>query len=110
MRCWEIGPRGGIQSLRQSERPDPAPRPGKALVQVTAAGLNYRDLMVLTGLYGSSLPDDRIPLSDGVETVVALGADANLLGLGQRVIAPLHRLARWAVFDGAVWPRSGCHH
>lgn len=88
MRCWEIGPRDGIQNLRQSERPDPAPGPGEVLVQVTAAGLNYRDLMVLAGLYGSALPDERIPLSDGVGTIAALGADVTLVDLGQRVIAP----------------------
>ena len=88
MRCWEIGPRGGIDSLRVSERPDPMPGPGEVAVRVSAAGLNYRDLMVLAGQYGSALPDTRIPLSDGVGTVVKLGSGVAGPSIGQRVIAP----------------------
>ncbi|QGN54436.1 NAD(P)-dependent alcohol dehydrogenase [Novosphingobium sp. Gsoil 351] len=100
MHCWEIGPRGGIDSLRQSERPEPAPGPGEVVVRVAAAGLNYRDLMVLAGQYGSGLPDTRIPLSDGVGTVAALGSGVSGVSLGQRVIAP--NFTGWR--DGAFGP------
>lgn len=92
MKVWEIGPRGvgerGIGGLRLAERPDPIPGPGEVLVRVIAAGLNYRDLMVLRGLYGSNLPESRIPLSDGVGEVLALGEGVSGLAPGDRVIAP----------------------
>ncbi|MFZ9395786.1 MAG: zinc-dependent alcohol dehydrogenase family protein [Erythrobacter sp.] len=88
MKAWEIGPRGGIDSLRMVERPDPVAGPGEVLVRVTAAGLNYRDLMVLRGQYGSDLPETRIPLSDGVGVVEAVGAGVTAIRVGDRVIAP----------------------
>lgn len=88
MRAWEIGPRGGIASLRLVERPEPVAGPGEVLVRVTAAGLNYRDLMVLRGQYGTDLPETRIPLSDGVGVVEAVGAGVSGFGPGDRVIAP----------------------
>mgnify|MGYP002780056189 CR=1 FL=1 len=92
MKAWQIGARGaggdGLAGLRLSERPDPAAGPGEVLVRVIAAGLNYRDLMVLRGLYGSDLPEDRVPLSDGVGVVEEVGAGVSNLVPGDRVIAP----------------------
>jgi NADPH:quinone reductase-like Zn-dependent oxidoreductase len=55
---------------------------------VTAAGLNYRDLMVLRGAYGTAQPATRVPLSDGVGVVEALGDGVSQVKLGARVIAP----------------------
>lgn len=88
MRCWEIGDRSGIGGLRQTDRPDPQPSPGEVLVAVRAAGLNYRDLMVLAGKYGRDLPPTRIPLADGMGEIIARGDDASGLPIGTRVIAP----------------------
>lgn len=88
MKAWEIGPRGGIASLRLTKRPEPVAGPGELMVRVVAAGLNYRDLMVLRGQYGTDLPESRIPLSDGVGVVEAIGAGVTGFGLGDRVIAP----------------------
>lgn len=88
MQAWEIGPRGAIANLRQVERPGPVAGPGEVLVRVIAAGLNYRDLMVLRGEYGSDLPDNRIPLSDGLGVVEAVGDGVSRIAVGDRVIAP----------------------
>jgi len=87
MKAWEIGPRGGIDSLRLAERDDPVAGPGEVLVRVTGAGLNYRDLMILRGHYGSDLPETRIPLTDGVGVVEALGEGVEHLAPGDRVVA-----------------------
>jgi NADPH:quinone reductase-like Zn-dependent oxidoreductase len=78
----------GIGGLRMAERPEPAVGAGEVLVQVIAAGLNYRDLMVLRGQYGSGLPESRIPLSDGVGEVIAIGEGVSGFARGDRVIAP----------------------
>jgi NADPH:quinone reductase-like Zn-dependent oxidoreductase len=87
MKAWEIGPRGGIESLRLVERADPVAGPGEIVVSVTAAGLNYRDLMILRGHYGSNLPDTRIPLTDGVGVIETLGDGVEGFAIGDRVVA-----------------------
>ena len=92
MKAWEIGPRDerprGIGGLRLAERDEPLAGPGEVLVRVIAAGLNYRDLMVLRGQYGTGLPPSRVPLSDGVGEVIGLGEGVAGLATGDRVIAP----------------------
>ena len=91
MKAWEIGPRnggrGGVESLRQVERNDPVAGPGELLVKVVGAGLNYRDLMILRGDYGTDLPEDRIPLTDGVGVVEAVGEGVEGFAVGDRVVA-----------------------
>lgn len=88
MKAWQMGPRTGIGGLLLADHPDPKPGPGEILVKVSAAGLNYRDLMVLRGDYGSDLPEDRVPLSDGVGVIEAVGDDVTGLAVGSRVMAP----------------------
>lgn len=87
MKAWEIGPRGGIDSLRQVERDDPAPQAGELLVRVIGAGLNFRDLMILRGHYGTDLPETRIPLTDGVGVIEAVGEGVTGFAAGERVVA-----------------------
>jgi len=95
VKAWQIGPRPpapipaaeAIGGLTLAERPEPTPGPGEIAVRVIAAGLNYRDLMVLCGAYGRDLPPTRIPLTDGVGRIEALGEGVEGLALGDRVIA-----------------------
>lgn len=97
MKAWQMGSRTGIGGLQLANHSEPEPGPGEILVKVSAAGLNYRDLMVLRGDYGTDLPEDRIPLSDGVGVIEAVGADVTGLNVGMRVMAP--HFATW--LDGA---------
>lgn len=97
MKAWQIGSRTGIGGLQLADHPEPEPGPDEILVKVSAAGLNYRDLMVLRGDYGTDLPEDRVPLSDGVGVIEAIGADVTGLEVGTRVMAP--HFATW--LDGA---------
>lgn len=39
-----VTPLEGLDSLRQTEAPMPAPGPGEVLVEVHAVSLNYRDV------------------------------------------------------------------
>ena len=57
------------------------------LVNVTSAGLNYRDLMILRGTYGTDLPEMRIPLTDGVGVIEGLGEGVTGFEVGDRVVA-----------------------
>lgn len=43
-------------SLRYETVPDPTPGPGEAVVELRAAGLNRRDLLVRSGTYPFPLP------------------------------------------------------
>ncbi|ASK88861.1 zinc-dependent alcohol dehydrogenase family protein [Sphingorhabdus sp. SMR4y] len=88
MKVWEIGARTGIDGLRMTERDQPTAGAGELLVKVTASGLNFRDLMVLSGNYGENLPEGRIPLSDGVGVVEAIGEGVAGFAVGDRVTAP----------------------
>ena len=64
MRAWQVSS-FGVDSLEFVERPTPAPGPGEVLVGVRAISLNYRDLMVVKGLYNPKMKLPRIPCSDG---------------------------------------------
>ena len=66
--------RFGKDGLRRSERALPAPGPGQVRIRMGAVSLNYRDLMMLLGLYNPRQPLPLIPCSDGAGTVAAVGA------------------------------------
>ena len=70
MRVWQISS-FGIDSLEFAERPNPQPGPGEVLVKIHAISLNYRDLMMVKGLYNPKLKLPRIPCSDGAGEVAA---------------------------------------
>jgi NADPH:quinone reductase-like Zn-dependent oxidoreductase len=84
MRAWQISS-FGIDSLDFVERPTPTPGPGEVLVGVRAISFNYRDLMMVKGLYNPKLALPRIPCSDGAGEVVAIGAGVTLWKPGDRV-------------------------
>jgi NADPH:quinone reductase-like Zn-dependent oxidoreductase len=88
VKAYGIGDQSGRGGLHRQDLPDREPAPGEVLVRVTAAGLNYRDLMLLRGAYGAPQPASRVPLADGVGVVAALGEGVTGLAVGDRVIAP----------------------
>ncbi|MUL36100.1 zinc-dependent alcohol dehydrogenase family protein [Gloeocapsopsis dulcis] len=84
MKVYEVQ-KFGLDALTLTERPDPTPGYGQVLVKMRAASLNYRDLMVVKGLYNPKLPLPRIPFSDGVGAVVAVGEGVTRVKVGDRV-------------------------
>src|ERR1700730_5656171 len=88
MRVIEVRDRRGIESLAVVERPDTLPGPGQISVEFRAFSLNYRDLLVVrgVGLWKPSLP--RIPVSDGIGVVAAMGSGVSRVKMGDRV-API---------------------
>src|SRR5690348_9412968 len=64
MRAFEIQ-EFGLDNLKIVERETPAPGFGEVLVRLTAASLNFRDLMVAEGTYNPKLKRPMVPLSDG---------------------------------------------
>ncbi|HJQ26065.1 MAG TPA: medium chain dehydrogenase/reductase family protein [Blastocatellia bacterium] len=87
MRQIVITRSGGIDVLQITERPDPTPAPGEALIRVRAAGINFADILARQGLY----PDaPKLPAVVGYEvagTVEAVGADTDAALVGKAVMA-----------------------
>src|SRR5579862_2204418 len=86
MRAWQVSA-FGIDSLEFVERTLPPPGPGEVLVGVRAVSFNYRDLMVVKGLYNPRMVLPRIPCSDGAGEVVAIGPGVTHWRPGDRVAA-----------------------
>jgi NADPH:quinone reductase-like Zn-dependent oxidoreductase len=78
-------PAFGVDSLEVVEREDPRPGPGQVLVRVRAVSLNYRDLLMVKGLYNPKLRLPRIPCSDGAGEVLAVGEGVTAWKPGDRV-------------------------
>ncbi len=85
MKAYHLTPAGGIDSLTIADFPDPTPRPGQVLIRLRAASLNYRDLVIAKGAYGSGVKSPLIPLSDGAGEVVDVGEGSNRFQPGDRV-------------------------
>ena len=73
----------GLDALTLVDRPVPQPGAGQVLVRMRAVSLNYRDLLVIRGVWRPSGP--RIPASDGVGEVVAVGEGVTRVQIGDRV-------------------------
>src|SRR5580658_7529257 len=86
MRIWQISS-FGIDSLEFVERLTPTPEAGEVLVKVRAISFNYRDLLVVKGLYNPKLKLPRIPVSDGAGEVVDVGEGVTKWKPGDRVAA-----------------------
>jgi NADPH:quinone reductase-like Zn-dependent oxidoreductase len=100
MKIYDIGDQTGLASLTASERPDPTPGPGDVVLRVRAVCLNHRDLNIVSGLYGPKKPAGRIPVSDGIGEVIALGDGVTGIKLGDRAICG--HFVSW--LDGAFAP------
>jgi NADPH:quinone reductase-like Zn-dependent oxidoreductase len=84
MRVWQISS-FGIDSLEFVERPTPTPGDGEVLVRVHAISFNYRDLLMVKGLYNPKMKLPRIPCSDGAGEVAAVGEGVTRWKPGDRV-------------------------
>lgn len=84
MRLFEIQ-QFGIESLVLTEREKPKPGYGQVLVRITAASLNYRDLMMVKGAYNPNLKRPMVPLSDGAGVVEETGPGVTRFKAGDRV-------------------------
>jgi NADPH:quinone reductase-like Zn-dependent oxidoreductase len=99
MRVWQVSS-FGIDSLELVDRPTSQPGPGEVLVKIHAVSLNYRDLMMVKGLYNPKLKLPRIPCSDGAGQVAAVGESVTAWKSGDRVC--LSFFQNW--IDGAPTP------
>ncbi|HEX8139584.1 MAG TPA: NAD(P)-dependent alcohol dehydrogenase [Pyrinomonadaceae bacterium] len=75
----------GIDELKLRELPVPEPKAEEILVKMSAASLNFRDLLVVNGIGGWKPRSPRIPVSDGAGQVVAVGQNVSRFKAGDSV-------------------------
>jgi NADPH2:quinone reductase len=85
MRAVVVTQNGGPEVLEVRDEPEPQPGPAELLVEVEAAGVNYRDIYEREGggPYGGNPP--FVAGVEGAGTVIAVGADVHELKAGDRV-------------------------
>lgn len=83
MRAIHVTAHGGPDVLSAVEVPDPVIASDQVLVQVGAAGVNFIDTYLRTGLYPSQPP--YVPGIEGTGEVIEVGADAHGFAVGDRV-------------------------
>ncbi len=75
-----------IDSLSIDTVPVALPAKGHVLVKIKAVSLNYRDLLMIKGLYAPDAPRPRIIGSDGAGEVMAVGDGVRDFAVGDRVV------------------------
>lgn len=75
----------GIDALELSEVETPQPKDDEVLVKMAAVSLNFRDLLVIKGIEHWKPTVPRVPVSDGVGEVVAVGENVTRVKPGDRV-------------------------
>jgi NADPH2:quinone reductase len=76
---------GGTEVLDLVDRPEPVLSPGRAMVEVAAAGVNFMDTGVRRGLFWTEMPLPRILGVEGSGRVLAVGDGVSTVRPGQRV-------------------------
>ena len=88
MRAMRLGQPVGLESLALTQAEETSPGPGEIKVRIRAASLNFRDGLVVNGIFPS--PEGLIPLSDGAGEVVALGEGVREFAVGDAVVSTFH--------------------
>jgi NADPH:quinone reductase len=87
MRAWQVYRLEGISALRLTELPDPpAPGASEATVEMVGVGLNYPDLLMLSGGYQYRPELPFTPGMEGVGRITAVGEGVAADLLGQRML------------------------
>lgn len=86
MRAARCEAYGGPQGVVIRELPDPEARPGKVVVDIEAAALNFPDVLTIANKYQVSTPVPFTPGSEFAGTVAAVGEGVSQFTVGDRVM------------------------
>ena len=75
------------EDLKVEEIAEPVPGNGEVLIQVTHAGINFPDMLVMTGKYQNLPERPFVPGKDAAGRIVAVGPGVQGLKQGDRVVA-----------------------
>jgi NADPH:quinone reductase-like Zn-dependent oxidoreductase len=88
MKAMRLRQPASLENLYLDDAIPGDPAPGEIKVRVRAASLNFRDTLVVTGVFPSR--DGLIPLSDAAGEVVAVGDGVAEFAPGDRVVSTFH--------------------
>lgn len=86
MKAFQIQERFGLEQIREISIPAPRLGPEDILLKIQAVSLNYRDLLMIQGIYNPKQPLPLIPLSDAAGTVIEVGEQVTRVRVGDRVM------------------------
>ncbi|MFC3613715.1 NAD(P)H-quinone oxidoreductase [Lutimaribacter marinistellae] len=89
MRAVEITEPGGPEVLKPTERPVPQPDHGQVVIKLAYAGVNRPDALQRAGSYAPPPDASDLPGLEGAGEVVAVGAGAEGVAVGDKVCALL---------------------
>src|SRR5271168_1888690 len=92
MKVWRVSS-FGIENLEAFEASYPKANAGQVVIKVHAVSLNYRDLLMVKGLYNPRMALPRIPCSDGCGEIVEVGEGVADFKIGDRVAGVF--MQRW---------------
>jgi len=87
MRSYRVWEHGAPATMRVDELPDLVPGPGQMVVDVKAAGINFPDVLVVSGKYQILPPRPFTPGKDLAGVVRAVGTGVNGYAAGDRIMA-----------------------
>src|SRR6478609_3112974 len=86
MRVYEVQGGFGLERLTLCERPSPRPGPFEVRLRMKAVSLNFRDFMMVTGMYNPRQKLPLVPCSDGVGVIEEVGPGVTKFRVGERVM------------------------
>lgn len=107
MRAILVKKHGSPEDMILEELPTPKPGPGEVLLDVHAIGLNFPDLLVISGQYQSLPPLPFVPGMEAAGLVSAVGEGVSHLKLGDRVMAKLNY---GGYAEQAIAPEKHCYN
>jgi NADPH2:quinone reductase len=85
MRAIVVTEFGGSEVLRPTDYEDPRPGPGEIVIDVAAAGVNFRDVYERTGAYAKDLP--YVPGGEAAGRVSGVGEGVTSVAIGDVVVS-----------------------
>jgi NADPH:quinone reductase-like Zn-dependent oxidoreductase len=98
MKAWKLH-HFGIDGLQRVDEAIPHPSARQILVRVTSVSLNYRDKLLIAGIYNPRMAIPIVPLSDAAGVVVEIGSEVTRAKIGDRIMT--HYATRWLDGDPA---------
>lgn len=86
MKAFQIQERFGLEQIREISLPLPRLGSEEILIKIQAVSLNYRDLLMIQGIYNPKQPLPLIPLSDAAGEVIEVGSNVTRVRVGDRVM------------------------
>lgn len=87
-RAMRLNHPASLENLKLETITVPAPAAGEIQVRIGGASLNFRDALVVNGVFPAR--DGLIPLSDGAGEVVAVGPQVTQFAVGDAVVSTFH--------------------